>query len=155
VILKANVVDVATGILSMFPGATPYRSQFYTVYLSLSLSLNVILTLLIVVRLVLHGRGVRAALRTPTGNNGLYKAIATMLIESSALFAVSSLLIIGPWAAASPGSNVFTPILPQTQVRVSPRLRSLEGFSHVTVGRTGHRFTTHYSTSRRQERFDE
>ena len=60
-------------------------------YFSISLSLNVLLTLMIVVRLILHTRSIR----TSTGKggiNGLYMVIVTMLIESSALYGVSSLL---------------------------------------------------------------
>jgi len=89
-------------------------------YLSISLSLNVILTLMIVVRLVLHGKNFRAATGSSGRINGLYKTIATMLVESSALFAVSSLLVIGLLAAKSSLSGLFIPILAQTQVRTFP-----------------------------------
>jgi len=43
-----------------------------------------------------------------------------MLIESSALFAVSSLLVIGPMVAKSPLMDLFLPILAETQVRAFP-----------------------------------
>ena len=88
-------------------------------YISISLSLNILLTLMIVVRLVLHGRNVRAATGSPVGISGLYKTIATMLIESSALFAVSSVLVIGVMAVDSPLTNTFSPALAETQARAS------------------------------------
>ena len=122
--LKAIVNDAATGILANFSGdSVVSRFQFYTVYISLSLSLNVLLTLMIVTRLVLHGRNIHAATGSSAGISGLYKSIATMLIESSALFAVSSVLAIGLWAANSAVSNVFVRIIAETQVSAFPRLR--------------------------------
>jgi len=77
-------------------------------YLSISLSLNIILTLMIVVRLILQGRNVHATTGSPGG---------IMLIESSALFAVSSLSVIVPLAAGSLVTELLYSILAQTQVR--------------------------------------
>ena len=84
---------------------------------SISLALNVLLTLMIVARLVLHNRRIRKAMGTPTTTGGLYNALVTMLIESSALYAASFLLFIGPWSAGNPSANIFSPILTGTQVR--------------------------------------
>jgi len=119
VTLNANVGNTATGILTMYPilEAMSYSVWSGIPYLSISLSLNIILTLMIVGRLVLHGRNVRAATGSPAGISGLYKTIATMLIESSALFAVNSLLVIGTSPPANPATSVFTSILGVTQVR--------------------------------------
>ena len=72
---------------------------------------------MIVTRLVLHGRNIRAVTGSQVGISGLYKTIATMLIESSALYAVNSLVLIGLWAAGSGASGIFLPTLSQTQVR--------------------------------------
>ena len=151
VMLKANADNIAMGITSLI-----LSDQFYcyTAYISISLSLNVLLTFMIVVRLLLHSWNVRTATGSQAGTGGLYKSIATMLIESSALFAVSSLLTVVLWAIGHPVSNVFTPILAETQVRAFP-LRSLDRSSHVTTEWTGHRITTHHSTSRQQERVHE
>jgi len=130
VVLKAHLDDIVTGILAICLPIIKDRGLdevWPTLpYLSISLSLNIILTLMIVVRLVLHGKNVRAATGSPGGIGGLYKTIATMLVESSALFAVSSLLVIGSLAAESSLSNLFIPILSQTQVRAFsyPNLRT-------------------------------
>lgn len=102
-------------------------------YLSISVSLNIVLTLMIVVRLVLRARDVRAAMGFPAGISGLYKSIATMLIESSALFSVSSLLVIGTWASQNPAANTFPHILSETQVCAFPRLRPMDGLSHMMM----------------------
>ena len=72
---------------------------------------------MIVIRLVLHMRIIRTTKGSPSVHSGLYKGIVTMLIESSALYAVNSLLFIGPWGAGNHASDIFLPILAQTQVR--------------------------------------
>jgi len=123
-------------------------------YISISLSLNILLTLMIVVRLVLHGRNVRAATGSPIGISELYKVIATMLIESSPLFAVSSVLVIGVMAVDSPLTNIFFPALTEMQVRASPQLGFLDGSCFLTTNWIGHRFIAHHSTSRQQECID-
>lgn len=86
-------------------------------YFAISTALNVILTLMIAIRLILHGRNIRNALGTSTGAGGLYKAIVTMLIESSAAYAVSSLLYIGFWGSNSTVSDIFLQIFISAQVR--------------------------------------
>ena len=86
-------------------------------YFSISLSLNILLTLLMVSRLIMYGRNVRRAMGGPAGTGGLRKAIITVLIESSALYAVNSLLFVGPWGAKSHVADTFLPILAETQVR--------------------------------------
>ena len=140
---------------------TPVFAQFGIPYLSISVSLNVLLTLMIVVRLVLHGTG------SPAGISGLYKAASTMLIESCALFAVSSLVVVGALVGAGtfgnphvhyPGSyvvDVSFPILAETQVRAFPRPQSPGQMSNAITDRTGDRSTAHHSTGRQPQRVDE
>lgn len=122
----ANTIDIAMGIIFTYQGARPVSllstanaiQIFGVPYYTISLSLNVIITLMIVVRLILHSKNIRRAMGTPAGTSGLYKTIVTMLVESSALYAVSYLLFIGPWGAQSSVSNAFFPILATTQVSV-------------------------------------
>ena len=89
-------------------------------YLSISIFLNILLTLMIVVQLILHVRVIRTDMGGPDRICGLYKAIVTMPIESSALYAFSSLLVIVPWLAGEHASVMFLPVLTQTQVRPFP-----------------------------------
>ena len=128
VTLKTNIGDLATGILTIRPteGWVKINPWGSVPYISISLSLNILLTFMIVVRLVLYGRNVRAATGSSAGLGGLYVAISTMLIESSALFAVSSLVVVGTWYGST-AANAFTPILAETQVRAFLRPRSLGG----------------------------
>lgn len=86
-------------------------------YLSISVSLNVLLTVMIVTRLVLHSRNILST-RGAAGRIGLYRATITMLIESSALYTVNSLVLIGLWGAGNRAADTFLPILAETQVRV-------------------------------------
>ena len=87
-------------------------------FYAISISLNGLLTLMIVVRLILHRKNIRTAMGSAKGTGGLYKAIITMMIESSALYTVNSLLFIGPWSDGSWLADIFLPILAETQVRL-------------------------------------
>ena len=104
-------------------------------HLSVSVLLNVLLTLMIVIRLVLHDRDVRAAIGSPTGMSRLYKTIVTMLIESCALYAVISLLLIGLWAAGNAASGIFLPLISVIQVSFVPQSQSPERLTDVTAAR--------------------
>jgi len=115
--------SVAMGITFIYQTSQPDASiwssdaiDFGIPYFSISLGLNMILTLMIVTRLVLHSRNVRAAMGAPGGASGLYKAIVTMLIESCAIYAVNSLLFVAPWGAGSHLADLFLPVLAETQV---------------------------------------
>lgn len=92
---------------------------FGTSYYSLAVALNVVLTLMIATRLILHSRNIRNAMGPSAGfTNGLYTAVVTMLVESSAPYAVAFILYIGPWAANSPVTNIFTAVVGDFQVRI-------------------------------------
>jgi len=117
------LASVSMGITFIYQTSQPNSSVWNSVaidfglpYFSISIGLNTLLTLLIVVRLTMHSRNVRTAMGAPSGATGLYRAIITMLIESSALYAVNSLLFIGPWGAGSHAADIFLPILAETQV---------------------------------------
>ena len=106
-------------------------TNFGLPYYSISISLNVLLTLMIVIRLVVHSRDVRSTLGAPGGISGLYRALITMLVESSALYTVNSLLVIGLWAAGSAVAETFFPVLAEVQVCAFPWLRSSDGLPDV------------------------
>ena len=79
---------------------------------------------MIVVRLFLHSRNIRSVMGAPSGFTGLYKTIVTMLIESSAIYAVNSLLFLGLWGSRSYIADAFSEILAETQVcALSPSIR--------------------------------
>lgn len=123
--LRADVTGAATGIvLIYFQVSTPYCgdgcSDITNIGIppfSISVSLNVLLTLMIIGRLILHNRDIRNAMGPLFKPSGLYKAVVTTLVESSAPYAVTFLLFIGAWATANPAQFIFLPIVAQTQVR--------------------------------------
>ena len=127
VMLWANVVNIAMGIMFIYQTAQPNGSVWNTdavnfglPYFLLSLPLNILITLMIVVRLVVHSRRTRNATGSLATISKLYRTVATMLIESSALYALSSFLVVGPLIAKSCATNMFLPILAETQVRPFP-----------------------------------
>ena len=84
---------------------------------SISFALSILLTLMIVARLVLQSRRIRDAMGPGFRPSGFYKTTITILVESYALYAVSNLLFLAPWAAGHRLVNVFFPIFVQVQVR--------------------------------------
>ena len=119
-----NFTGTAMGIaLLYYQASKPYSAiwdsanpDFGAPYYSISFSLNALLTLMIVIRLILHSRNVRNAMGTEAGAVGMHKAIITMLVESAALYAVAFLLYIGSWGAQSPAQFIFLPVLTEAQV---------------------------------------
>ena len=87
-------------------------------YYSIALSLNVILTLMIVVRLALHSKNLRDAMGPLSRPDRLYRTIITVLVESSALYAINFVVYIGPWGAQKSISGVIFPLLAVNQVRI-------------------------------------
>ena len=154
--IDANVADAVMGTVCVYRSARwPSTSIMPLIipHYSISLSLNIILTLMIVVRLVLHARDTRTAMGK-TGLGGLYKAIVTILAESCALFAVNSLLYLALSGAGNTVLYVFSPIVGQTQVCAfqDPDLRD-RLLMRRRIG-PGHRSTAHHSAGRQQERVD-
>ena len=123
VALWAHVTNVGVGIAFIYQVsqrtyfAKSFAADVGIPYFSTSAALNVLLTLMIAVRLILHSRKTQSAMGAPARVNALYKTIVAMLVESCALYTVSSLLFIIPWAARSWVTDLFSPILTQIQVR--------------------------------------
>ena len=95
--------------------ATP--AVFQNPYYLISLSLNVLLTLMIVGRLALHSRNIRNAIGASSGAGGLYTAIITMLVESSAIYAIGCLLFVVPNITGSVSQAIFASTIGEIQVR--------------------------------------
>ena len=88
-----------------------------TSYNSISLSLNVILTLMVITRLIWHSRNIRKAIGASDTVVGSYTTIVTMLVESYALYAVVFLLYMATFAAQNSADFVFGGFLGSAQVR--------------------------------------
>ena len=110
------------GVMFVYQDArSPVTTNYWSAipYISISISLDLLLTFMIAVRLVVYVRNTRTAMGI-VGIGGLCKAIVTMLVESSVIYAVTSLLFLVPWTAGNPTANIFLPILGHAQVRSFP-----------------------------------
>ena len=163
--LLANSTDAVTGIIACVASTPPignrflpYRvANFSMAYLLISLLLNVLLTLMIVIRLALHSKNIRNAVGSTVEAGRLCKSIISMLIESCALYAGTFLVCIVSWYTRDTAVGyaiwmVFQPILEEIQVRVT--LARILEHSNLTMIRTGHRSVPHHSTGRRPDRGD-
>lgn len=103
----ANIMSTATGIVFIRENIITFTSNDITLaYNAVALALNLLLTLMIIARIFLHMRNFKSAVGVSVGGQ-LYAVIVTMLVESCALYTVSHLLYIVPFAANSYISNVF------------------------------------------------
>ena len=150
--LWTNVVNTVVGIVALKyqtlgwgPPWAPCPNIFGAPCLYVSLALNALLTFMIVVWLSLHIRNIRAAMGGRAEFSGLYNTIITMFLESFALQAVASLLVIGSsrtypasWNIAQPYAaieDVSYQILAQTQVRAFQWPRpQFDGLPNMTMG---------------------
>ncbi|TFK49606.1 hypothetical protein OE88DRAFT_1736610 [Heliocybe sulcata] len=82
-------------------------------YLSISLALNIILTVAITARLLVYRHRIRSVMGP--GHGKKYVGIAAMLVESASLYTVFSLLVLVPFALNNPLSDVFLQALIQFQ----------------------------------------
>ena len=130
-----NTVNVAMGITEIYQGSGASSSSVaadncYTSYLIICLSLHVLLTLMIVIRLIVHTRNLRKATGASDGSSGLHtaaSAVATILVESYALYAVAFIVYIVPWAVQSQVANIFP------RVVITSQVRSLSAFRRPTA----------------------
>ena len=88
-------------------------------YWSISASLNILVTLLIVLRLLYVRRRLSKALSS--SHTRTYISIATMLVESAALYSTTALIFIITYARNSAVQNLVLPVLGQVQA-ISPLL---------------------------------
>ena len=121
-----DTTDVVLGIARIFYGS---RMSHYTVtetnidtsYNTICLSLNILLTLMIVIRLMVHIRNIRNATGASDGSGGLHAAATTvvmMLIESYALYAGVLPAYTIPYALDSWVATLFSGLIGTAQVRV-------------------------------------
>ncbi|KAI0781613.1 hypothetical protein BC629DRAFT_1678765 [Irpex lacteus] len=112
--------SVATGILFLLqvsansPWVDGGSINWTIPFFSLSLSLNIIITIAIVLRLLLFRRQIVLLLGRDHGTQ--YTSIAAMIVESAAIFSTFSLLFLVPFALNHPLNEVFFQALNGVQV---------------------------------------
>ena len=121
-----TTTDVVLGIANIYydSGMRIYsitELNIATSYYSICLSLNILLTLMIVFRLMVHIRNIRNTTGSSDGSSGLHTAAATvamMLIESYAIYAGVLLVYIISWATNSFVVALCAGCIGAVQVRV-------------------------------------
>ncbi|KAG9312276.1 hypothetical protein JVU11DRAFT_7580 [Chiua virens] len=88
---------------------------------TLSVTLNVFATAFIAIRLLMYKRFTEQSLGKKQARKSPYTSIATMLIESSALYATWSLVFIVLYALSDPGQYIMIQMLRNVQV-IAPLL---------------------------------
>jgi hypothetical protein len=114
------------------PSSSPWDTagiNFTTPYFAMSLALNILVTILIVVRLMLYRRRINQALPSNTNHGAQYVSLAAMVYESAAIYSVFSLLFLVPFTIGHPLSQLFIQALSPVQVRTIHA--SLDQFSSL------------------------
>lgn len=111
---------LVTGVIYLVrvsqPSSSPWAiSTFTLVYVSISFSVNVLLTLMIVIRLYLLRRRTTKILGPRHGVH--YTSIISILVESAALMDIMLLFFVIPFAMDNPLANIPLSAMVQIQVR--------------------------------------
>ena len=96
--------------------------DYGTSYFSITFSLNVLLTLMIIARLIRYNKNIRSAVGALDGVDAWYRSIIIIFVESCAPYAISLLLYLGPHAGKHNVANAFYPMIAEAQVRVVSQL---------------------------------
>jgi hypothetical protein len=113
-------VVLVTGIIYLVrvsqPSSSPWAITTFTlVYVTISFSVNVLLTLMIVIRLYLLRRRTTKVLGPRHAVH--YISIIAILVESAALMDIMLLFFIIPFALGNPLANIPLSSMVQIQVR--------------------------------------
>jgi len=88
--------------------------SFLFPYLCVDLAINIFISLLTVLRLLLHRRRISNVLGP--GHGAIYVSVAAIIVESASVYSICSLLYLIPYALNSPISYAFMQILGEAQV---------------------------------------
>jgi hypothetical protein len=88
-----------------------------TSYYAISLGVNIILTILIIVRLLMYRRRILGTL--PDDYAKQYTGIATIIVESAAVYSLCALLFLVTYAVNNPANQFLLAIASAAQVRHS------------------------------------
>ncbi|CCM06008.1 uncharacterized protein FIBRA_08251 [Fibroporia radiculosa] len=113
-------VALGTTLLVQMMGSSPFSFVNITLsYYVLSLTLNILVTLLIVGRLLLFRRSITRTLGPLHASSIPYVTISAMLIESASLYSVFALLFLVPFGLNNALANVFIQTVSQVQIVAS------------------------------------
>ncbi|KAG1790846.1 uncharacterized protein HD556DRAFT_681706 [Suillus plorans] len=137
--LAASVVTGILWLLQLTSNSPFFTTNInYTVpYLGLSLALNIIITIVIVLRLLTYRHRISKVLGSGYGTQ--YTSIAAMIVESAALYSAFSLALLILFLINNPIFAAFIELLPQIQViamlLIVFRVAQGKGWSQDTMSR--------------------
>lgn len=138
--LAASVVMGILWLLQLTsdsPFFTSNNINYIVPYISLSLALNIIITIVIVLRLLTYRHRISKVLGSGYGTQ--YTSIAAMIVESAALYSAFSLALLILFLLNNPISAAFIELLPQIQViamlLIVFRVAQGKGWSQDTMSR--------------------
>ena len=116
--IRILVLSILTLVQSALPGAnlwTHLTFSFALPYWSLSIAVNMLLTLLIIIRLVIIRNGLRATLGKQ--HTKTYTSLIAIMVESASIYTTVGLIYIVAFARNWKVQNVVLPVLGQVMVR--------------------------------------
>lgn len=120
--LACTNFGTALGVLwtlqSSQPGLSFYSAlplAYGTSYYAVSLGVNVVITILITIRLFQYRRMIMRSL--PGEHADQYLSLASVLVESAALYSVFALLFLITYAVNNPMTQIWLAVAQATQVR--------------------------------------
>ncbi|KIJ27597.1 hypothetical protein M422DRAFT_37667 [Sphaerobolus stellatus SS14] len=107
-LIASFVMGTLWTLQSSMPGLSLYSAlpiAFGTSYYVVSVSINIILTILITIRILLHRKKLLDTL--PAEHAQQYLSLMTIIIESAAIYSVTALLFIVTYAVNNPINQIF------------------------------------------------
>ena len=92
-------------------------NSFAVPFFTMSLTLNILLTLLIVARMWFHQRQGRKLFGTNYGQH--YTSISNMFVESAALYCINSILLLATFIPGNAVNQIWVGLAPSVQVSLS------------------------------------
>ncbi|KAG6911288.1 hypothetical protein DXG01_002127 [Tephrocybe rancida] len=142
-LLGSFVMGTLWTLQSSQPGLSLYSAlpvAYGTSYYAISLSVNIILTLLITLRLLLYRRTVMKSL--PEDHAREYVSLLTIIVESASLYSIFALIFLITYAINTPVNSVFLTVASFTQ-----QIANYLIIYRLTQGRAWHKNTVVRSTA--------
>ncbi|KAG2124887.1 hypothetical protein DEU56DRAFT_826461 [Suillus clintonianus] len=123
-------------------------------YFFFELAVNIIVTILIVLRLYHYRLHMKQALLGPE-HVAENTSVASMIVESAAIYSTFSLLFLVPFATKSPVANVFLQVLGEAQVSGFIIIMLIRVILTLTLLYTAHRPPSDHIPRGTRERLDQ
>ena len=131
----AGIAIIYISSISKITNASPIIS-IASSYYAICLALNVLITLMIITKLILHRKNLRHAIGGSSATTGVYTTIVIMLVESCALYAIALLAVVVTWASQSVGLPITIKILSNVQVCAASHSPSAQAWNDILPHRS-------------------